>query len=87
MKRAESNLFFRLSASVLAEKEIAQRHCELDEKYFALIEKYLKAKETFRAIFMAQSCVRSEEAARRLVELFDFENQRSLAIQFEEHCD
>lgn len=67
MKRAESNLFFRLSASILSEKEIARRHNELDEKYFALIEKYLKAKEIFRAMFMAQNCIRSEEAARKLI--------------------
>jgi hypothetical protein len=27
------------------------------------------------------------EVSRKIVDLFDYENQRSLAIQFEEYCD
>ena len=31
---------------------------------------------------MAQSCIRSMDVSRKIVDLFDYENQRSLAIQF-----
>jgi hypothetical protein len=34
-------------------------HVELDEKYFPLIERYLKVKENMRAFLMSQNCIRS----------------------------
>lgn len=63
------------------------RHEELDEKFFSLVQMYLKADEPVRALYLAKTCLRSIEGTRKLVDLFDHFNKRGLAIQLEEYCD
>jgi hypothetical protein len=59
----------------------------LDERYYPLVEAYLKAGEGLRAMQMAVSCVRTLEAGTKLVDMFDLFNKRALAIQLEEHYE
>jgi hypothetical protein len=85
--RSSDSHFLELSQSILSEREIAVRQVELDEQYYQLVESYLKRSETVRAMQLATSCIRSIEAGRKLVDLFDYYNRRTLAIQLEDHYE
>jgi hypothetical protein len=56
--RPPSNLFFPMTASIMSEAEIAERHFELDNLYIPLIKAYLKGKDVLRALLLAQNCIR-----------------------------
>jgi hypothetical protein len=87
VSRSQSSPYYLAISSIMGEQEIAVRHEELDEKFYALIQLYLKGEESLRALYMAKTCLRSLEATRKLIELFDYYNKRSLAIQMEEFCE
>lgn len=87
VSRSSDSHFLELSQSILSEREIAVRQVQLDEQYYQLVESYLKKSETIRAMQLATSCIRSIEAGRKLVDLFDYYNRRTLAIQLEEHYE
>ncbi len=47
-----------MTASIMSEAEIAERHFELDNLYIPLIKAYLKGKDVLRALLLAQNCIR-----------------------------
>ena len=71
----------------MTEREIARRHHELDEKYYTVVKYCLNKEEYFKAVMVAKSNIRSIEAGRKLVELFDYYNRRNLAIELEAYYD
>ena len=87
VSRPSGSPFYALSETIKSEKDNAERQINLDEKYYQLVEVYLKAGETLRAMQMSVSCIRTIEAGTKMVDLFDLYNKRALAIQLEEHYE
>ena len=56
------------------------KHNELDDKFHSLIQLYLKSNEAYKALYLCMSCIRSIDALKKMAELFDYYNQRKLAI-------
>ena len=59
VSRPETSVFQPFMVNLMGEKEIAIRHEELDQKFYHLIQVYLKADEPLRAFFLAKTCLRS----------------------------
>lgn len=83
VSRSPSNLFYPLTASVLSEAQIADKHLELDELYTPLIQAYLKSKEVLRAFLLAQNCIRCQKSLEKIADLLDYENLRGDSIRLE----
>lgn len=81
--RTEKHIAYNLSKSILNEKQLYDEHLKLDLEFYAVIKHYIKTHQIDRALGSVKSFIRTMQAGKNLVDLFDECNHRAEAIELE----